>query len=323
MGRPLRIEFEGGVYHVTARGNERGRIFRDRLDREEFLKDIIEEKERNEVLLYGWTLLWNHYHIVFETPLGNLVRFMHSLNTKYTLNFNRRHRRVGHLFQGRYKGIVIDRDSYMLEVIRYTHLNCVRAGIVKRPEDYKWSSYREYLSNRSDGIVNKAFILEQFSKNREEAKRLFKEFHREGIEKEESPFEKVVSGVILGAEGFIEKIKGRISNKELTKEIPERKRLKDKYKRKKILEIVKGYYGIGEREIRGKGGKLREAQKAGIYLLRKYTGMKIGEISQYFGGRDYTYVPKVVSRVEQEKRKNAKFRKRMEELEKNVSRFKT
>lgn len=154
MARPQRIEYEGAVYHVTARGNERRAIFRDDADRERFLRILSESVERYEVRLYLFCLMTNHLHLVVETPRANLGQFMHRLQTAYTVYFNRRHTRCGHLMQGRYQARLVEKDAYILRLSRYVHLNPVfTAAARRRPlreritmlRRYHWSSYCSYI----------------------------------------------------------------------------------------------------------------------------------------------------------------------------------
>lgn len=136
MTRPLRLEFPGAVYHLTARGDRRGDIFLDDTDRQTFLRLLEKEVRQQAWRLFAYCLMSNHYHLLVETPDGNLVAGMRRLNGAYTQAFNRRHGRVGHVLQGRYKSIVVDRDAYLLELARYIVLNPVRANMVKRVEDW-------------------------------------------------------------------------------------------------------------------------------------------------------------------------------------------
>ncbi|MDH5536850.1 MAG: transposase, partial [Betaproteobacteria bacterium] len=142
MARPLRLEFAGAMYHVTARGNERQRIYLDDEDRRIYRDLLGKEVEQQGWVCYAYCLMDNHYHLLIETPEPNLVTGMRRLNGVYTQAFNRRHRRVGHLFQGRYKAIVVDKDAYLRELCRYIVLNPVRAKAVKTAQRWPWSSYR-------------------------------------------------------------------------------------------------------------------------------------------------------------------------------------
>ena len=180
MARPLRIEFTGALYHVTSRGDRREPIFEDDEDRLRFLTVLAEVVERFNWLCHGYCLMTNHYHLVVETPDANLSKGMRQLNGLYTQASNRRHQRTGHLFQGRFKGILVDKDSYLLELTRYVVLNPVRAGMVKDPQAYEWSSYRAMVGQApvpawlaTDGL------LAQFGKRRSDARRRYGQFVRE------------------------------------------------------------------------------------------------------------------------------------------------
>src|SRR6185369_14384072 len=170
MPRPKRIQYEGAVYHVTSRGNERRKIVLDDKDRWLFVRMLSETIEEHGILCHGWVLMDNHYHLLVETPSGNLSTAMKHLNGIYTQKFNRRHDRVGHLFQGRYKAIVVDKNRYLQELCRYVVLNPVRAGMVKEPKGWKWSSYRATAGFESaEPWLEVSWILEQFGKNLKKA----------------------------------------------------------------------------------------------------------------------------------------------------------
>ena len=153
MARHLRLEYKGAIYHITSRGNERSDIFRDDRDKERFLEKLAEIVEEQHVLLYAYVIMSNHYHLLVETPRGNLSRFMQQLNTSYTMYYNVKHDRVGHVFSGRYKAKVVNGDEYLLALTRYIHLNPVKVGSmsgkgvedkVKSLRNYRWSSYPGY-----------------------------------------------------------------------------------------------------------------------------------------------------------------------------------
>lgn len=145
MGRPIRIEYPCALYHITSRGNEKRKIFASDEDRLKFLQIIEDYHDRYGILIHSYVLMDNHYHLILETPQGNLLKVMHGINSGYTGYFNRRYKRTGHLFQGRYKAILVDKDNYLIELTRYVHLNPVRAKAVERPEQYRWSSYCGYI----------------------------------------------------------------------------------------------------------------------------------------------------------------------------------
>ena len=225
MARPLRIEYEGAVYHVTARGNARAAIFKNDQDRRVFLEILSKVIERYRWLCHAYCLMGNHYHLLIETPDGNLSAGMRQLNGLYTQTFNRRHRRVGHIFQGRFKAILVDKESYLLELCRYIVLNPVRAKMVKHPQRYPWSSYRATAGlARPPAFLGRDWLLSQFGRNRAHAQGAYRRFVQEGIG-EPSPWEKLTGQVLLGPESFVKKVAPRLKGKASVKEIPRRQRL--------------------------------------------------------------------------------------------------
>ena len=165
MSRPIRLEYAGALYHITSRGNERKPIFKDEADFELFLEVLGEVCDRHNWVIHSWCLMTNHYHLLLETPDANLSAGMRQLNGVYTVRFNRRYGRVGHLFQGRYKGILVDKSAYLLELNRYIVLNPVRAGMVDSPRKWLWSSYLQTLgladspNSRGTGSVLASCII--------------------------------------------------------------------------------------------------------------------------------------------------------------------
>ena len=149
MARPLRIEFPGAIYHVTSRGDRRENIFEDDADRQGFLDVVSQAMERFDAVALAYCLMDNHYHFVIHTRRANLSRLMRHINGIYTQVYNRRHSKVGHLFQGRFKAILVDRDAYLLEVCRYVDLNPVRARMVRAPGNWRWSSYAAHTGTAS------------------------------------------------------------------------------------------------------------------------------------------------------------------------------
>jgi len=264
MARPLRIQYPGAVYHVTSRGNERKALFRDGQDRESFLHTLDHVINRYHWLCHAYCLMNNHYHLLVETPDGNLSKGMRQLNGVYTQVFNRRHRRAGHLFQGRYKAILVQKDSHLLEVSRYVVLNPVRAGTVERPEQWKWSSYLATVRKaKRHPCLTTDWIIQQFSSKRGPGERGYRKFVREGISME-SIWEKVRAQSILGREDFVERIENYVRGHEEIPEIPKSQRymnrpilerlfgndvIRDKKRRdKKIVEAVEGY-GYSQKEV--------------------------------------------------------------------------
>jgi hypothetical protein len=213
--------------------------------------------------------------MLLETPLGNLSQIMHHINGAYTTYFNKRHRRSGHLFQGRYKAIVVDKDEYAAELSRYIHLNPVRAGIVKTPEEYPWSSYRYYSGKRKrpEWLVLD-FILSYFGKDTSNAQKGYRQFVNEVIGKDyESPLKETVASLILGGEGFIYKITERyIKGRKADRNVPSLRKLS---RGPSIEDITK------KTEMAFKGDRLI-ARKAILYFCHKYSGMTLRDIGAQF-----------------------------------------
>ena len=220
MSRPVRIEFPDALYHVTSRGDRREDIFEDDQDRLTFLSTLEQVVAQFNWVCYAWCLMDNHYHLLIQTPDSNLSKGMRQLNGVYTQASNRRHQRVGHLFQGRFKAILVDSDAYLLELSRYVVLNPVRAGMVKKPADWKWSSYRASVGLEPaapwlavDGI------LAQFTKRRSLAQQRYAQFVIEGI-KAASPWRDLKGQVYLGDDQFVQRAQAHIQTTRDDVQIP-------------------------------------------------------------------------------------------------------
>lgn len=159
MARPLRIEYEGAIYHVISRGNNGNNIYRTDRDKRRFLEYLESTKDQYQFIVHAYCLMDNHYHLLLETPEANLSKGMQMLNSAYTTYHNTVHKKRGHLFQGRYKASLVDKDSYMAEVSRYIHLNPVRAGIINDPSKYIWSSCRAYVSKQKSFVSKEIIYL--------------------------------------------------------------------------------------------------------------------------------------------------------------------
>jgi putative transposase len=204
MARPLRVEFSGAIYHLTSRGNARQKVFFTDADRELFLDTLTGVVSRYSWICHAYCLMANHYHLLVETPKGNLSLGMRQLNGMYTQSFNRRHNRVGHLFQGRFKAILVEKESYLLELCRYIVLNPVRVKGKGEIAAWKWSSYRATAGLASvPEFLSTDWILEQFAKNRAKAQKQYRTFVREGLESR--PWEELKGQIYLGSEAFIER----------------------------------------------------------------------------------------------------------------------
>lgn len=204
MARPLRLEFLGALYHVTARGDRREPIYTDDIDRREWINVLDEVCQRFNWVIHAYCQMTNHYHFLVETPDANLSKGMRQLNGVYTQRFNRRHGLTGHLFQGRYKAILVQKESYLLEVSRYVVLNPVRAGMVKKPADWPWSSFSIMVSGGESPLraLDTEWSLSWFGCSRDDAVSAYAQFVMQGIGSA-SPFADVQHQLILGDEKFI------------------------------------------------------------------------------------------------------------------------
>ncbi len=233
MARPLRIEYAGAIYHVTSRGDRREAIYLDDKDREMWLEIFGSVCERFNWRCHAWVQMDNHYHLIVETVEGNLSKGMRQLNGVYTQAHNRRHNRVGHVYQGRFKGILVDAESYLLELSRYVVLNPLRAGMVKQLRNWKWSSYPSMTGQgKSPEWLETDFILGHFGKRRKQAVTRYIEFVRAG-KGLDSVWDDKIHPVILGDETFVESIYKQYVD-EVASDVKEISRLERRSKNKPL-----------------------------------------------------------------------------------------
>lgn len=286
MARPLRIEYPGALYHITTRGNDRQAIYRDDQDRLNFL-DLLENTiERYHWVCHAYCLMDNHYHLLIETPDARLSLGMRQLNGVYTQRTNRKHQLSGHLFQGRYQAILVDRDHYLLELCRYVVLNPVRAHLVKRPGDWVWSSYRATAGlSRTPAWLSAGWILACFESNQSTAQRHYRKFVREGIAMQ-SPWADRSGQVLLGEADFIEQFKDLIQEKANSPEIPRQQRYADRPSLSQLFP-----------EERQWEKPERNERMADAHLKHGYT---LTAIARHLG-LHYTTVSKVIQKIREEK----------------------
>lgn len=237
----MRIEYPGALYHVYARGNARNSVFIDDSDKIRFLRDIKDTFEQYNFLCYSYCLMSNHYHILLETPEGNLSSGMHRLNCTYASYFNWKYDIVGHVFQGRYKSIVVQRENYLMELCRYIVLNPLRAGLVQHPGEYRWSSYCELAGKdcKKSGFLSTDWILSQFSELLTEAKKKYADFVLEGINTP-SPFEHLTNDIVLGDKDFLNSLKSSLKKNKGSRNIPRRQRFVDRPSLSTLFKNSKG-----------------------------------------------------------------------------------
>ena len=224
MGRAWRIEYKGALYHILSRGNEQKDIFYDDQDRLLFLATIGEMAERFEIDVFAYVLMGNHYHMLLKTKRTNLFKSMQWLGVTYTRRFNLRHFRSGHLFQGRFKSIIVQNDAYLMRLSCYIHRNPLRAGIVKRLADYRWSSYKAYANGDKapEWLITKQIFsqfkgMDKYKAYREKVQRYAKE--------EKKLLEDLRYGMIIGSKNFVDKIRNTYLPEKPHKEIPQQRDL--------------------------------------------------------------------------------------------------
>jgi len=278
MARPLRIQYPGAYYHVTSRGNEKKTIFEDDKDRQQFLVYLESAVLRYGAKIHVWCLMGNHYHLLLETPSGNLSQIMRHINGAYTTYYNIKQKRSGHLFQGRYKAILIEADRYAMELSRYIHLNPVRAELVDRPENYPWSSYCCYIGrSKAPAWLETGFILGYFGKKSTIAENAYSNFVTMMLKQEyNSPLQATVASTLLGTPDFITEIsKKYLDDQHDTRNIPAAGKLRQRPSMEKILSTVAQL--VPESSLR---------RNITIYCCQKYSGAKLKEIGLHFGISD-------------------------------------
>jgi REP element-mobilizing transposase RayT len=283
MARPLRLEFAGALYHVTSRGDGREDIFRASGDRLVFFEVLAGVCGRLNWMVHAYCLMTNHYHLLVETPDANLARGMRELNGVYTQRFNRIYGRVGHVFQGRYKAILVQKETYLLELARYVVLNPVRAGMVPSPGEYRWSSYRAMIGEEvaPDWLETRS-ILRAFGQTEAEAASDYSRFVAEG-NGPPSPWEHVKQQAFLGSDTFVESMQRRVPPDRDLREVPALKR----------RPIARPLSDFADRYPD------RDQAIAAAYASGQYTLQAVGD---HFG-LHYSRVSRIVRRAESDVRK--------------------
>jgi REP element-mobilizing transposase RayT len=323
MARPLRIERPGGRYHVTARGNERKAIYRTDSDRAHFLELLAEATERFAIRLHAYVLMENHYHLLVETPEANLSRAMQWLNVSYSIWFNRRHHRAGHLLQGRFKAVIVEDDHGWQEVGRYVHLNPVRvaglgldkrqraaskAGLTQGPKpqlvaqrlnllrEFPWSSYRAYAGYCSGVGWLWRQPLDRVCGGRSESERraALREYTeaavRQGVV--ERPWDRLVAGMVLGSEAFARFLRQKAKGN--AREQPALGKLLPRIDWQRIIAALEEARGESWEDFSHRHGDW--GRDAALWLGRRHGRYRLGELGELAGGMDYAAVGQAVSR---------------------------
>ncbi len=315
MSRPLRIEFPGAWYHVMNRGRRRENIFLQPDDFDAFLKIVRESVERWNVKVAAYCLLPNHYHLLLQTPEGNLARCMRHINGVYTQRFNRAHLQDGQLFRGRYKAVLVEDDSHLLEVLRYIHRNPLVAGLVRQLDEYPWSSHAGYLSCAKQwDWLERETLLTMLTTKKSQRKQAYLDFVAQDEPQEITAFyamKKLSS--LLGGEAFKDWVRNRFIDQDLQREVPEAKRLANTPQ--DVIAQVCAYFDLDEARLQqSRRGAENLPRDIAIYLTRSTSRMTLGEIGAAFGMTNYSTVSSAAERIKGRMVKDARLRQEVEKL---------
>jgi len=279
MARQLRLEYEGALYHVTARGNARQAIYLDDTDRRQFLDLLGREVEQQQWRCYAYCLMDNHYHLLLETPEGHLSSGMRRLNGTYTQAFNRRHRRVGHVLQGRFTSILVEKEAYLLELCRYIVLNPVRAKLVRLVQAWAWSSYRATVGRAaSPRWLAVDAVHRLLHRTKEGAQQRYQQFVCEGVDAP-SPWTKVRGQIFLGNEAFVAKMAELVKKQSLTN-VPRAQTQPTRLTGGDVLARVGQVYGLHPHEVLTRA--YPEAYHCAAWLLRRIANEPLGRVAKRF-----------------------------------------
>ena len=325
MARPLRIQYSGAVYHVTCRGNERKEIFKDDRDRKRFLEILAYSSKIYNIKIFSYMLMENHFHLLIETPLGNLGEFMRHFNITYTGYYNRRHNRTGHLYQGRYKSILVDKESYLSVLSRYIHLNPVRIKVMEQKTDeekiqhlrnYTWSSLPGYINKgEREQFVDYAMVLEEYGGDNDRGRLAYKKRIYDDISEKLEIRDKVIGQSIIGGEKFIRWVKEELLKRQKDRECPSLREIQ-KYRAKEIIiEAIEKESGKGLEEIKREKGNIRQIVMDILYRIGGLKGVDIGELM----GVDYSTVSQGRKRLREKIEKDSKLKQLVNQIEGRLS----
>jgi len=345
MARSLRVERPHGRYHVTARGNERKAIYRDERDRTHFLELLAESTERYGVKVHAYVLMDNHFHLLLETPEANLSRAMQWLNVSYTVWFNRRHQRAGHLLQGRFKAILVEDDAGWQELARYVHLNPVRVavfgldkrsrsasrrGVVVAPtpemiatrlailRDWRWSSYRAYAGHCSKPPWLTAEPLSRLCGGRSESERraALRQYTESALRQGtmEPPWSRVLGGMVLGSEAFLKLVRHELKGNR--REQPALKRFETRATWDQIIVALENVKGERWKEFHLRHGDW--GRDAALWMGRRMGRLSLRQLGELVGGMDYAAVGQAVARFGKRLERDVRLRLVAQRLETNV-----
>jgi len=315
MSRPLRIQYTDAWYHVMNRGRRGEKIFETKEDYWSFIELLQEVTDIFNLKVAAYCLMPNHYHLLIRTPDANLSRSMRHLNGVYTQRFNKRHSCDGQLFMGRYKSIVVESDSYALELVRYIHRNPLESRLVNDLQKYQWSTHKPYLSDAKKWKwLHKEYILKMFSKSKTESIKLYKQFVLKDTPEEINKiFGRKNLPVVIGSENFVDLIKDRFFNSKDFEEVPEAKSLAPDIE--KITHTVCKVYDIEETDLYvSRRGYFNEPRNVAVYLMRILRSDTLKVVGEKLRIDKYSTVSSIVERVKYEMKVDKGLNKRIQNL---------
>ena len=306
MARRPRLFAPGLLYHVIVRGNQGQKTFRDHQDYQVYLERVGKYRKKYDYLIHAYCLMPNHVHLLVESSKYPLAKFMQGLQQSYSQYFNLRHSKMGHVFQGRYKAIICEKDEYLLELVRYIHLNPVRAGIVQRPERYRYSGHRSCLEGKSTEAIDPTKVLKVLG-----GRRVYERFVLDGLgagHKEE--YYDVDDQRFLGPEGFGDGIQETLDTWQRTK---------SKMPIGLVIEEFAKRLGVSHEALRSadRTWNVSKARTMIAYVLTRRLGYKLGEVAAYFG-RDAATEGSLVGRLSEQIESEGKLQQRVDRLAKIV-----
>jgi len=321
MARPLRVEYPGAFYHVINRGNAGEDVFKSLRDREKFLEYLETACSRFSIRIHTYCLMTNHYHLLVETPEANLSQAIQWINVSYAIYFNIKRQRRGHLFQGRFKSLLVDADEYLKHLSRYIHLNPVRAKMVESASEYPWSSYSFFIGKlKAPEWLAGDWLLSRFGKNIREARKNYRAFV-EDVDpwKLKDPGQSPVGGFILGRLDFVNWVKEKFLTAEPTnKEKPQLTALQSGVDPGDIVSAARDMFGVESDQILTKGKKNNHARNVTIYLCRKLTRLSGNELGQYFGNVSGAAIAMRCKALSEKMQREKSLQRRIKRLERKI-----
>ena len=317
MARPWRIQYTNAMYHIMSRGVAQGEVFCADEDYHKFLEYLEKTSERFQLEMFAFVLMGNHYHLFLRTKEANLSRAMQWLQTSYSVYFNRKYRRSGHLFQGRYKSILVGEDSYWRGLSFYIHLNPVRAGMVMELEEYKWSSYHDYVKTKKIHYwVSCEEILRGLGKNEKESRVEYRKLIREKSGQEKKFLDEVKYGLILGSEEFISWVQKKFINRLSARdaELPQKTMVGDNGIVEKVLDEVARYFEVERSQLLQRKRRVpQRARDVCMYILKEHSGLDNKRIGEVFGV-SLSAVTKAALRISEQMKTQRRFKQETDQI---------